>query len=357
MKKTSLRDFYANKRIWLSGHSGFKGSWMAFWLTSMGAKVGGFSLPPEEGRPALFEILGLSRTIERSTLGDIRDERAVVADMVAFAPDIVIHMAAQPLVRRSYSQPLETYATNVLGTAHVLEAARACPSVRAVVSVTTDKCYENREWLWPYRENDALGGHDPYSSSKACAEIVSQAWRRSFLAEQKKNLATARAGNVIGGGDFSEDRIIPDLVRALEKNETLIVRSPGAIRPWQHVLEVVRGYLLLAQKLVEEGESFAEAFNFSPEGQPATTVQTIVEALIEKIGHGAYRIDEKQRNLHEASFLRLDSSKAAARLAWRVLLSQDACLDMTASWYAAWLEGQDMRAVTQAQLAAYERCF
>ena len=353
MTGETLRKFYAGKRIWVSGHSGFKGSWMCFWLSLMGAKVAGYSLPPEEGRPSLFQLLDLAGKLERSTFGDIRDDHAVRGDMTAFAPDIVIHMAAQPLVRRSYREPLETYATNVLGTAHILDAVRSCDSVKAVVSVTTDKCYENLEWVWPYRETDALGGHDPYSSSKACAEIVTSAWRRSFLDEQKKAVATARAGNVIGGGDFSEDRIIPDFMETIPQGKPLIMRSPNAIRPWQHVLDAVRGYLMLGQKLYMEGTSYAEAFNFSPEGQATATVQKVIDVLIQKTGRGSYQIDQSKRNLHEATYLRLDSSKARMRLGWQVLLPLEKCLDYTAEWYEAYLNGASIGEITEKQIEAF----
>lgn len=352
---TVLKDFYAGKRVWVSGHTGFKGSWMCYWLSLMGAKAGGYALPPEKERPAMFDLLGLGAIMERSTLGDIRDAKAVREDMRAFAPHIVIHMAAQPLVRHSYREPLETYATNVLGTAHVLDAVRACDSVKAVLSVTTDKCYENLEWAWPYRETDALGGHDPYASSKACAEIVSSAYRRSFLQAQGKFLATARAGNVIGGGDFSEDRIIPDFMEAVRLNRPLVMRSPHSIRPWQHALDAVHGYLRLAQKLHAEGQPYAEAFNFSPEGQEAATVQDIIDLLIKKTGRGAYAVDEAKRDVHEATYLRLDSSKARARLGWRVLLPLESCLALTAEWYDAYLKGDDLKAVTQKQIETFER--
>ncbi|MHC1712836.1 MAG: CDP-glucose 4,6-dehydratase [Solidesulfovibrio sp.] len=355
MSMDSLRRFYSGKRVWISGHSGFKGSWISFWLFLMGAKVGGYSLPPEQERPALFNLLDLSRKIEDSVFGDIRDAKAVKSHMLSFAPEIVIHMAAQPLVRRSYKDPLETYATNVLGTAHVLDAARYVDSVKAIISVTTDKCYENLEWFWPYRETDQLGGHDPYSSSKACAEIVSSTWRRSFLQDQNKALATARAGNVIGGGDFSEDRIIPDFIEAIRKNTSLIMRSPLAVRPWQHVLDAVRGYLVLAQKLYIDGQAYAEAYNFSPEGQEGITVKQIIEVLIEKTGKGSFQVDEAQRNVHEATFLRLDPSKSRARLGWQVLLPIEPCLAFTAEWYEAYLRDRSVEAISTKQIEAFEK--
>ena len=354
MNTASLRHFYSNKRVWLTGHTGFKGGWLAYWLTLMGAKVGGYALAPEANRPSFFELLKLEDKIERSQIAHICDAEVLRAAMVDFRPDIVIHMAAQPLVRYSFRNPLETYATNVLGTANVLEATRYCDAAKAVVCITTDKCYENYEWVWPYRETDRLGGYDPYSSSKACAEIVAAAWRRSFFQEPKKALATARAGNVVGGGDFSEDRIIPDFIAALQRSETLVIRSPGAIRPWQHVLDALHGYLRLGQQLYEQGDAYAEAFNFSPDDSATFTVQQMIDILIRKTGKGSYTIDEAQRTVHEATFLRLDSHKARAKLQWKVLLPMEACLDFTAAWYDVYLRGASVEKITEEQIAAFE---
>jgi CDP-glucose 4,6-dehydratase len=349
-----LRNFYEGKRVWLSGHTGFKGSWMAFWLSQMGAKVGGYALPPEEGRPSFFRLLELEKKLERSTYRDIRDAQAVREDMQAFRPEMVVHMAAQPLVRRSYSEPLATYATNVMGTAHVLDATRTCPSVKAIVCVTTDKCYENDERLTPYNETDRLGGYDPYASSKACAEIVASSWRRAFLQEQNIVLATARAGNVIGGGDFSEDRIIPDFMESLRKRCPLIMRAPNAIRPWQHALDAVRGYLMLGQKLYEDGAAYAEAFNFSPDDRRTVTVRDIIDNLIGQTGQGSYRIEPAKDNPHEAACLRLDPNKAQSRLGWHTLLPLQTCLEFTAEWYGAYLEGRSIETITRQQIERFE---
>ncbi len=272
--------FWQGKRVLLTGHTGFKGSWLSLWLQSMGATLRGVALaPPTE--PSLFEAARVFEGMEHR-IADIRDFAAVQAQMNEFRPEIVIHMAAQPLVRLSYQQPIETYATNVMGTVHVLEAARHAGSVRAIVNVTTDKCYENREWVWGYRESEPMGGHDPYSSSKGCAELVSSAYRESFMKEAGLAMATARAGNVIGGGDWAADRLVPDILRALEKSEPVLIRNPHAIRPWQHVLEPLSGYLLLAERLFEQGQADAEGWNFGPRDEDARPVQWIVERLCER---------------------------------------------------------------------------
>lgn len=345
----SLKSFYRNKRIWVTGHTGFKGSWLCLWLESLGAKVAGYALDPEAGRPSLYQMADLPKRMH-SIIADIRNAAAVQQTLSDWQPEIVFHLAAQPLVRRSYREPIETYNTNIMGTVHVLEAARNVDSVKAILNVTTDKCYENKEWFWPYRENDALGGDDPYSSSKAASEIVTAAYDRSFLRPMGKYVATARAGNVIGGGDFSEDRIIPDFIRAVKSAQPLSIRFPRSIRPWQHVLDAVHGYLLLGKKLYEDGPGFAEAFNFSPQGMPGIQVKAVIDGLIAYMGCGSYVIDADAPQLHEARLLQLDSSKAQARLNWQVLLDWEHTLALTAEWYAAWLEGKDMSAVTLKQI-------
>jgi CDP-glucose 4,6-dehydratase len=268
-------------------------------------------------------------------------------------PDIVFHLAAQPLVRRSYVEPVETYATNVMGTVHLLEAVRVTPSARAVVNVTTDKCYENREWVWPYRENEAMGGHDPYSSSKGCAELVTAAYRRAYLSAANKHLASARAGNVIGGGDWAADRLLPDFLRAISAGETLVVRSPGATRPWQHVLEPLTGYLILAQALWREGGEFAEGWNFGPEENDARSVRWIVERLCKLEPAATWRLDDRPQP-HEANQLMLSSAKARARLGWRPRWNLHTALDMTIAWHQAWRNGEDMASVSISQILAHQ---
>jgi len=277
--------FWRAKRVLLTGHTGFKGGWLGLWLQQLGAEVQGLALAPPEGHN-LFEAARVGEGMG-SAIGDIRDQTFVSRTMAAFRPEIVIHMAAQPLVRLSYAEPVATYATNVMGTVHVLEAVRQTPGVRAVVNVTTDKCYENREWAWGYREDEPMGGHDPYSNSKGCSELVSSAYRRSFLQQGGTALATARAGNVIGGGDWASDRLVPDILRAFEGREPVVVRNPHSIRPWQHVLEPLSGYLVLAQRLWTEGAAFAEGWNLGPRADDARSVQWIVEHLVRQWGGDA----------------------------------------------------------------------
>src|SRR6185437_7772792 len=291
--------------------------------------------------------------------GDIRDYAKLEAAMREFRPEVVFHLAAQPLVRRSYADPLGTYATNVMGTAHVLEAVRKTPSARAVVCVTTDKCYQNREWVWPYRETDPLGGYDTYSSSKACAEMVAAAYRSSFfpvdpLDEHRVGVATARAGNVIGGGDWSEDRLIPDLIRGFQAGEPAPIRRPKAIRPWQHVLESLHGYQLIAERLLAGRAHFASAYNCGPSDEDAWPVERMATKLAELWGDGAKWVCDSAPTLHEANFLRLDSSKARAELDWRPKLRTETALEWTVAWYRAWDKGADLRGVTEEQIAAYE---
>jgi len=350
MEQTN-KEFWRAKRVLLTGHTGFKGSWLSLWLQSMGVPLRGLSLsPPTE--PALFNVARVAEGMEHH-IADIRDYAAVKSAMDDFKPEIVIHMAAQPLVRLSYQQPIETYATNVMGTVHVLEAARHSGSVRAIVNVTTDKCYENREWVWGYREDEPMGGHDPYSNSKGCAELVSSAYRKSFLNGAGIAMATARAGNVIGGGDWALDRLIPDTLRALQNQQSVLIRNPHAIRPWQHVLEPLSGYLLLAERLYTNGQTDAEGWNFGPRDEDARTVQWIVEHLCEDWGHGATWALQSGENLHEASFLKLDISKARQRLQWTPRWSLETALKRITEWHQAWLSGQDMRSVCLNQINQY----
>lgn len=345
-------EFWRGKRVFLTGHTGFKGGWLTLWLTEMGAEVHGYSLPPPT-EPNLFTVANLQGRVACSTIADIRDADSLTRAMQAARPDVVFHLAAQPLVRYSYVAPVETYAVNVMGTVNLLEAVRQTPGVKAVVNVTTDKCYENREWVWPYRENEALGGFDPYSSSKACSELVTAAYRRSLLEPAGVHLASARAGNVIGGGDWAADRLLPDFLRALDAGQTLVIRSPLATRPWQHVLEPLAGYLALAEKLVTEGPCFADAWNFGPEEVDARSVQWIVETLCAQVPGASWKCDASPQP-HEANTLKLDSSKAKARLGWRPRLDLQTALCMTLDWHQSWKVGADMAAVSVSQIQEYE---
>jgi CDP-glucose 4,6-dehydratase len=343
--------FWQGKRVFLTGHTGFKGGWLSLWLQRLGAQVQGYALAPE-GAHNLFTEARVAEGMA-STFGDIRDLAGLQAALGAFRPDIVIHMAAQPLVRLSYAQPVETYATNVMGTVHLLEAVRQTAGVRAVVNVTTDKCYENREWAWGYREDEPMGGHDPYSNSKGCAELVSSAYRRSFFAAGGPALATARAGNVIGGGDWATDRLVPDILRAFEKGEPVVIRNPHSTRPWQHVLEPLSGYLALAQRLWDEGAAFAEGWNLGPRDEDARPVQWIVERLVDQWGDGArWQLDGGQHP-HEAHYLKLDISKARARLGWQPRWRLAEALDHIVTWHRAWLAGEDVRALCLRQIDQY----
>ena len=332
---------WKGKRVFLTGHTGFKGGWLALWLAQKGAVVRGYALDPYT-QDNLFTEAKVGSVVE-DIRGDIRDAAKLDAAMMDFAPEVVFHMAAQPLVRYSYEDPIGTYETNVIGTARVLDAVRRTPTVRAVVSVTTDKCYENKEWLWGYRETDPLGGYDPYSSSKACAEIVSAAFRQSFLAEAGVSVATARAGNVIGGGDWSTDRLIPDLVRGFLAGEPVKIRRPQAIRPWQHVLEPLAGYIALAEKLLTGDKRYATAFNFGPSDDDAQPVGWIVERMTEFWGGSAkWVVDDADPSVHEAGYLKLDASRARAELAWHPRLDLKTALHWLVDWYKAWQGGAEM---------------
>jgi len=344
--------FWVGRRVFLTGHTGFKGGWLGLWLLGMGAQVEGYALPAS-GDPALWRVAGLQDVLP-GTLADIRDARRLSEAVAAFRPEIVLHLAAQPLVRESYRTPADTYATNVMGTLNLLEAVRRCDAVRSVVVVTSDKCYENREWPWPYREQDALGGGDPYSSSKACVELLCASWRRSYLREAGIALATARAGNVLGGGDCSADRLLPDILRAWQAGESLVLRYPQAVRPWQHVLEPLSGYLCLAQALVEQGDAVATAWNFGPAADGLVSVGELVERLARLWpGEARWQVEDVAQP-HEAGLLALDSSMARARLAWRPRWSLQQALERTLNWHCAWQAGEDMQAFTRAQIAAYQ---
>lgn len=346
-------EFWSGKRVFVTGHTGFKGSWLSLWLQMMGAEVKGFSLQPPTN-PSLFDEADVANGMQ-SEIGDIRDLKILSASITSFSPDILIHMAAQPLVRQSYREPLDTFETNVLGTVNVLEVARACDNLKAIVNVTTDKCYENHEWHWGYRENEAMGGHDPYSASKGCAELVTAAYRSSFFnSNDTAALASARAGNVIGGGDWAVDRLIPDILRAFEKREPVIIRNPEATRPWQHVLEPLSGYLILAQKLFDEGARFAEAWNFGPLDTDAQPVSSILDNLVAKWGEGARWLIDTDPQPHEAQLLKLDISKAAAKLDWHPRWSLSKALGSIVEWHRNWLDKKDMRAETMEQIRQYQ---
>lgn len=332
--------FWAGKRVFLTGHTGFKGSWTALWLQQMGARVTGFALAPPTG-PALFEVANVAAGMT-SVIGDIRDREVLTRALIDADPEIVLHMAAQPLVRASYEDPVGTYATNVMGTVHLLDAVRNAPSVRAVCIVTTDKCYENREWVWGYREDEPMGGHDPYSNSKGCAELAVSAYRRSFFSNGKVAVATGRAGNVIGGGDWAADRLIPDILRSVADRQPVRIRNPLAIRPWQHVLEPVSGYLVLAQTLWTDAAMAADAWNFGPRDDDARPVQWIVERLCERWGEGADWIHDDSTQPHEARYLKLDISKARTVLGWEPRWTLAEALDSIVSWHRAWLSGTNM---------------
>ncbi|NUZ08204.1 CDP-glucose 4,6-dehydratase [Piscinibacter koreensis] len=344
--------FWRDKRVLLTGHTGFKGSWLALWLQAMGAEVQGYALAPPTS-PNLFDAANVAAGMN-SMLGDIRDLDALQRCVAVFRPEIVIHMAAQALVRPSYADPVATYATNVMGTVHVLETVRRSPGVRALVNVTTDKCYENREWVWGYREDEPMGGHDPYSNSKGCAELVTSAYRRSFFGTRDGvAVASARAGNVIGGGDWAVDRLVPDILRAFERKEPVRIRNPHATRPWQHVLEPLSGYLTLAERLCTNGQAVAEGWNFGPADSDARPVQWIVERLVAAWGEGASWEVDPGEHPHEAHYLKLDISKAAQRLHWQPAWNLDTALQRVAEWHRAWLAGADVAAVCRAQIHQY----
>ena len=341
------RDFWRGRRVLLVGNTGFKGAWLSLWLHRMGAEVAGLSLPPPT-EPSLFALAGLANLIP-TTFGDIRDLATVRTAVSEWRPEIVFHLAAQALVRRSYRDPVETYAVNVMGTVHVLEAVRSVPSVRAVVVVTSDKCYENREWPWAYRETEAMGGRDPYSSSKGCAELVAAAYRGSFYSA----IATARAGNVIGGGDWAEDRLLPDCLRALSSSKPIRIRHPEAVRPWQHVLEPLCGYLLLAEHLHDDAAGFGDAWNFGPSDDDAWRVGRIASFVVKQWGQPASWCEVGGPAPHESGTLKVDASRARAKLSWAPRLRLPDALAWTIEWHRRLDAGAAALALTDEQLARY----
>lgn len=341
--------FWANKNVFLTGHTGFKGAWLAHWLQLLGANVTGYALSPPT-QPNLFELLNL-KSIMTSHLNDIRNVNELKYAIDSAKPDIIFHLAAQSLVRQGYQNPVDTYGTNVMGTVNLLEVFRQSDSAQVCINVTTDKCYENKEWHYAYRENDRLGGYDPYSNSKACAELVSSAYRQSFL--KNKALATVRAGNVIGGGDWSTDRLLPDIIMALSRNEKPIIRYPAAIRPWQHVLEPLSGYLTLAEKCWHEPERYAGAWNFGPHIADCQSVAQITNKICHVWGQGATWVKSDDSHPHEATFLKLDISKTCSLLSWSPRWHLDKTIKETVTWYQYWLEKKDIYSLSTAQIADY----
>lgn len=350
--------FWNGKRVFLTGHTGFKGGWLSLWLTSMGAKVTGYALAPNT-IPNFFDVAKVASDLEQSHIADIRDLEKLQKAMKDARPEIVIHMAAQPLVRYSYTNPVETYATNVMGTVHVLESIRALDCVRAAIIVTTDKCYENKEWAWGYRENESMGGHDPYSNSKGCAELVTSAYRQSYFhpdkyANHKVAIASARAGNVIGGGDWSKDRLIPDAIKAFETKESLMIRNPLATRPWQHVLEPLSGYLVLAQALYQEGAQFDGGWNFGPRDEDARSVQDVVNLLIKNWGSAASWTQAQGEQPHEAHSLKLDCSKARQYLHWVPKWTLEQAIEKITHWQHAHHKQSNLREISLQQIINYQ---
>ncbi len=347
--------FWKNKKIFITGHTGFKGSWLCLLLHRLGARVYGYALQPPTD-PSLFDLCGIDRLVQ-STINDVRNGESLLKALLAADPEIVIHMAAQPLVRDSYQIPVDTYSINVMGTVHLLEAVRKCGSVKAFINVTTDKCYENKEWVWGYREHEPLGGYDPYSNSKACSELVTSAYRSSYFNPDAHSthgvgIASARAGNVIGGGDWASDRLIPDCVRSLLKGERIIIRNPDSIRPWQHVLEPLSGYLLLAKKLYEDGPRYSEAWNFGPEENDSRPVEYLVRSLCSRWGSGAYEVS-KGDHPHEAHYLKLDCSKVKSRLGWHPRWGLDQALDSIIEWTRAYKDNKNVQDICLNQIERY----
>ncbi|ETT07719.1 CDP-glucose 4,6-dehydratase [Providencia alcalifaciens] len=349
-------NFWLNKKVFITGHTGFKGSWLSLWLLEMGAIVKGYSLAPPT-TPSLFEEMQLWARME-SIEGDIRDFMHLRQEIHAFKPDIVFHMAAQPLVRLSYDEPIETYSTNVMGTVYLLEAVKQVGGIKAVVNITSDKCYENKEWVWGYRENEPMGGYDPYSNSKGCAELVASSYRQSFFNKNKYHehgcaIASVRAGNVIGGGDWALDRLIPDMLKAFSSNEKVEIRNPHSIRPWQHVLEPLSGYITVAEHLYNDGCEYAEGWNFGPKDEDAKSVEWIANQLSNLWGNNAEWFISAGEHPHEAHYLKLDCSKAKMRLDWQAVWNLQQTLEKIVNWQKAWLNKEDMHQYTINEIKEY----
>jgi CDP-glucose 4,6-dehydratase len=356
---SEISDFWRGRRVFVTGHTGFKGSWLALWLLRRGARVTGYALEAPT-RPSLFDAANLDADMH-NVLGDVRDPAAVRRAMAEARPDVVLHLAAQSLVRAAYADPIGTYATNVMGTVHVLDAVRHVESVRTVLNVTSDKCYENREWPWPYRENDPMGGHDPYSNSKGCSELVSASYRHAFFeadaGARRVASASARAGNVIGGGDWASDRLVPDLMRGFAGGVPVCIRRPGAVRPWQHVLEPLSGYLRLVERLFGDGEDFHGGWNFGPRLEDTQPVSAVADRLAAEWGSDARWIRDESPHPHEANLLSLDWSKARSRLRWTPTWTLDEALRRTAAWYRSYYDGGAgrVRDACERDIAAFER--
>ncbi len=343
---------FSGKKVFITGHTGFKGSWLTLLLLKLGAKIKGYAQDPITN-PSHFDLLGIKSDIDHIT-GDINDYNSLKQSLIDYQPDFVFHLAAQALVRKSYDETLLTMNANIIGTANTLEAVNQCESVKSFVCITSDKCYENAEWIWGYRENDALGGHDPYSSSKACAEIIFSTYNRSFF-QKKRGLgaATARAGNVIGGGDWSEDRIIPDCIRAIQANEPMILRSPHSTRPWQHVFEPISGYLCLAANLFENPKSFSGSWNFGPSTSEVLTVKDVAKKIVEKLGNIEIVIDDSDKKKYESNLLQLNCDKAKLRLGWSAKWKSSEALEMTAEWYNLYMKKINIKETSLSQLTDY----
>lgn len=352
-KKTIDHKFWSTKRVFITGHTGFKGSWLCLWLHSLGATVKGYALEPPT-IPNLFELCNIGNLIS-STIADIRDLSCLAESLQTFKPDIVFHLAAQPLVKESYQKPLETYDVNVMGTLKLLEAVRSSSSVKSIINITSDKCYENKEWFWGYREIDPMGGHDPYSSSKGCAELLSTCYRNSFFEDKGIGLASCRAGNVIGGGDWARNRLIPDCIRAFLRDEKLLIRNPLAIRPWQYVLEPLHGYILLAQKIYQDHIKYSCGWNFGPNDEDVKSVKWVVDKLCNKWkGRVSYELDHN-KHPHEAQLLKLDCSKARSALNWRPKWNIEQALDKVVEWFVAYREKRDLFRLSLDQIDAYSK--
>lgn len=355
MEEVVTTGFWKGKRVFVTGHTGFKGAWLSLWLESMGAKVGGFALPAPT-TPSLYEATGLGRSLEKSQMGDIRDLEDLALCMATFRPEIVLHLAAQALVLPSFEDPVGTFASNVQGTVHVLEAVRRCKDVRVAVMVTSDKCYDNKEWVWGYRETDPMGGKDPYSASKGCSELVTDSFRHSFFGpDSGVALCSARAGNVIGGGDWAAYRLIPDLVRGVQASQPVLIRNPNATRPWQHVLEPLSGYLRLAERAWEDGPAHAEGWNFGPNDSAARSVGWVADRFAELWGVAREKmwVTDGRYFPKESTFLKLDISKAAAKLDWQPRWTADECLPRVAAWYRRYAEGANARKLMLAEIEDY----